>query len=667
MLKIKDIYEALVCFGPKPILQGTVHKILKKTGYMKMKFPVYSWQDVDIKYFLKEGLNAGDLKDYFKSHPFAHFEKISEDKHSFENLNIDTYKIIERADDVLNNKFILFFKRPYFTEGKINWHVNPFNDAVWPRSKHWSQFNYFVDELGDIKSVWELSRFSWAYDLARAYIITKDGRYSEKFWMLFESWMEQNHPNLGVNWVSGQECAIRLMACCFSLFAFLDDISTTKKRLKDFTKFVAVHMKRIEGFIGHAIRQKTNHSILEATGLYTVGLLFPFMKKADIWKNKGKKILIKEILRQIYDDGSYVQHSMNYHRLMLQAVTWALMIAQNKDDAFPNEFIDRVNKSVMFIYQMQDSCTGRVPNYGANDGALILPLNNCDYLDYRPAIQACYYALNKKKIFADGQFMEDLLWLFGPESLNAEMKDIKRTSSRFDAGGYYTLRQKGNWAMLRCHSYIDRVSQVDMMHLDFWADGENLLRDCGSYRYFVPDEPKMEEYFKSIYAHNTVIIDGQSPLRKALRFMYLPWPKAEIKEFNVSDNKMGVEGLNLAYVHKPWEVEHLRSVRLEDEACSIIDNLFSLSEHTAQLRWHLHPEASLLEQGPKKVIIQLPNAWMLSVSSDNIDSFDILNGQNNGGWQSLYYSEKTFIKTLVVNAKLEKKLSFETKIYKYQG
>ena len=51
----------------------------------------------------------------------------------------------------------------------------------------------------------------------------------------------------------------------------------------------------------------------------------------------------------------------------------------------------------------------------------------------------------------------------------------------------------------RCHRYRDRVGHVDPLHVDLWAEGINLLRDCGSYAYFAPDEPDLEYYFKSIW------------------------------------------------------------------------------------------------------------------------------------------------------------------------
>ena len=60
-----------------------------------------------------------------------------------------------------------------------------------------------------------------------------------------------------------------------------------------------------------------------------------------------------------------------------------------------------------------------MPYYGQNDGALILPLNNCGYHDFRPVVAATQFLVSGTRRFEPGPWDEDLLWLFGPEALTA--------------------------------------------------------------------------------------------------------------------------------------------------------------------------------------------------------------------------------------------------------
>ena len=77
----------------------------------------------------------------------------------------------------------------------------------------------------------------------------------------------------------------------------------------------------------------------------------------------GRRVLEHEIRRQIYEDGSYLQHSMNYHRLMLHDCIWAIRLAELNGQPLSSKLIDRVRRAAEFLFQMTDPDTGRVPNY----------------------------------------------------------------------------------------------------------------------------------------------------------------------------------------------------------------------------------------------------------------------------------------------------------------
>ena len=155
----------------------------------------------------------------------------------------------------------------------------------------------------------------------------------------------------------------------------------------------------------------------------------------------GKRYLEQEGLKQIYEDGSYIQHSTNYHRLMLQVYAWCWQLAHINDITFSDALGFRLKKAISFLYQLQDDYTGRVPNYGANDGALIFPLSSCDYLDYRPQLNTINYIINGAKLYGPDKHEEELMWFCG---LNAVEKGSsaceQRKSMKFDQGGYYTIR-----------------------------------------------------------------------------------------------------------------------------------------------------------------------------------------------------------------------------------
>ena len=558
-------------------------------------------------------------------------------------------KVLSRADETLQNCFQYFFDKNYDLGEGPDWFLNPVTGGRANPNLHWSETKIFDPKVGDIKFIWEPSRFAWVYTLVRAFSVTNDNKYIEKFWELFESWLEANQPNMGPNYACGQECAIRLMAMCFAFYALRNSgPSTTERKIKLITA-VAVHADRIEKNIDLAISTHTNHSLTEAAGLYMVGMLFPEFRRSDHWLRLGKKVLTNEGLKQIYTDGSYIQHSMNYQRLMLQDFLWVLRLAQLNNDSFCDELVLRITKATEFLYQMQDDVDGRMPNYGANDGALIIPLNSCDYLDYRPVIQALNYLLNRKKLYEQGPWDEDLLWLFGPEAVEAGVKAVSRKSKEYQSGGYYTIRNKDSWAMIRCHSYRDRPGHADMLHVDLWYKGINILRDGGSYMYYSPRLQK--DYFVSTAAHNTVEIDNADQMVKGPRFLWFQWIHARLIRFEtLDDGSCGYfEGEQYGYTRFIGRPVHRRSLCRIGDTYIIIDDILGSGSHHVAWRWRLCEAGWQLKEGLCEAKIG-GHKITLTILAPDAMNLSLLRGEETPvfeGWESLYYGEKTPAPTII--------------------
>ena len=269
---------------------------------------------------------------------------------------------------------------PFFSRwtGQLGWPPNFNRDPVhgidWPVGEHWTRTAKSGPPRHDIKLVWESNRFTLAYHLARAYRRDGDERWSEAFWSMFDAWVAQNPPQLSVAWGCGQETAFRLMAMLTGAFATLDSPHATNVRLYTLTRFAWQAAHRIEANINYAIAQENNHALSEAIGLWTVGLLFGEFPKSNHWRSLGRRVLQAECQRQIYDDGSFVQHSLSYHRVMLDDLMWCIRLGEISSEPLPDNILDRFRLAVDWLAEMVDPVSGRVPNYGSNDGANVLPL-----------------------------------------------------------------------------------------------------------------------------------------------------------------------------------------------------------------------------------------------------------------------------------------------------
>lgn len=649
-------------FGLRWTLWRAGYAVRLKTGLLKRRFPTTDIDGVQLADLVRPGTPTS-------AEGYRSFRERSTARFFFDAGRLPEQSVLRRtmteegqrrtlavADDFACGRFLYYSRHVHDLGQPVDWMQNPWTRGRHTVDTHWCDYPTFSPELGDIKDVWEPSRFAAAFWLVRAYALGGEERYAEAFWALFESWRRQNPPNRGPNWKCGQETALRTMAWSFALYGLWSAEATTSRRVQDLATLIALQAERIVGNINFAISQKNNHALSEAVGLLTVGLLFPELAGAARWERIGRATLEQEIPRQVYEDGSFVQHSMNYHRVMMHDLLWAIRLADLNDRPLSNLCHERLAQAGQFLLAMQDDeASGRVPNYGPNDGALVLPLSSCDYTDHRPIVQAAQALTTGRTVLPPGRWDELTLWILGKKPLSAGRDAARPGSRRFDAGGYYTIRGEQTWCMIRCHSYRDRPAHVDPLHVDLWYRGRNVLGDSGTYKYFAADRPTLERYFKDIAAHNTIEIDGRGPLELVSRFLWLPWPKARC----LKHEPQYWEGESYAYQRVPWHVLHRRIVELIDgHRWRIVDEVSGTGRHRLTLRWHLLEAPCRFDDEQRSVRLSTPErAIIVSVAGPAGLAVRLRRGEADetsaAGWSSEYYAELSPRPTLEADGTFE--------------
>lgn len=89
--------------------------------------------------------------------------------------------------------------------------MNPLTGVESRKDDKWYQIPDFDAELGDIKVVWEASRFTHFFYFVRAYLLTDDKKYYDAFSIQLEDWLESNPYPYGANFKCGQECTLRMV------------------------------------------------------------------------------------------------------------------------------------------------------------------------------------------------------------------------------------------------------------------------------------------------------------------------------------------------------------------------------------------------------------------------------------------------------------------------
>lgn len=489
---------------------------------------------------------------------------------------------------------IRFFNNQFIPLGLYyDWRTNPDSNYTYTKQTHWLNIESFNPQIGDIKYVWEKSRFSYLLPLIR-YDYHFDKDISVQIFNDIENWIDENPLNQGPNWVCSQEISLRILNWIFALNYYKNSTNLTEEKFQKIIHTIYWQLNHVYNNIHFSrIAVRNNHAITECMMLYLSKFLFPFIPETTVWSAKGKKWLEQELQYQIYDDGAFIQFSHNYHRVLIQLCTQMLAIQELNNDRFENKTIEKIKKTINFLYQQQDNHTGWLPNYGANDGALFFPLNDCHYRDYRPQLNALFYYFNNTNISSyntdEENILEDTNWIFQyrNQAENKELALDKKEISIFENGGIFSIRKSNTFTALKCAAYKDRPSQCDNLHIDIWHNDINIFHDNGSYKYNT--EPDILKMFNGNSGHNTIQLGSYDEMLKKGRFIYNFWVKKSKATIEKNNEFHEIQAEIKAYTYLAKNITIKRNVKIytEDKRWIITDEVLNKPlQLSLQQHWH---------------------------------------------------------------------------------
>lgn len=424
--------------------------------------------------------------------------------------------LIVDADEILQKKI------RFFGEEQKPLHLSPEKDPA-----HWSSYERgsIPPRYEDIKDIWEPARFNWAITLGKAYYLSGAEKYAEAFWQYFEEFTRSNPVNQGLNWTSAQEVALRLIALTVSAHLVKASPNSTAERLNTLSISIADHANRIPPTICYAIAQNNNHLLSEAVGLYTAAVFLPNHNKAQKWREKGLRWFNQAICTQIAEDGTYIQHSTNYHRMLLMLSLWMQLLLEKNNILVNDQVLNKLAAASEWLAVRLDKTSGQVPNLGHNDGSHILPFSNASYQSYRPVIQAASRDFRARPALESGPWDDLCLWLDIPIQSKAHNDPLAHKPAE-----YLILGDKQNWAALRAAHFTSRPAHADQLHVDIWHKGINIALDAGTYRYNAP--PPWENSLSTTLVHNTITINDTDQMTYAGKFLWLDWAQAQVENIS---------------------------------------------------------------------------------------------------------------------------------------
>lgn len=530
----------------------------------------------------------------------------------------------ERANGILQGKLSWFHYHNFPVGNPPHWFLNPFTDEeLTEHTKHWTELSDFDMNTGDVKILWEPSRFDWVTDLARAYRVFGDEKYLEALNIRLLDWSENNPLNQGPNWKCGQETSIRVMKL-FTAAVLLQQADSVSESLEELVRH---HLLRIQPNIRYAIAQDNNHGTSEAAGLY-IGAMWllnqppiPKNRRKLImkWKKEGRARLEERLLYLIADEGTFAQKSVTYHRVVMDTMSCAVHAMDLfNEDPFPEAVNQKIGKLALWMYKMMILHHGEAPNLGANDGALFENIHSCDYRDFRPSVQTLYGLTDRIKVFKDGPWNEPLFWRMNEGWTHLPLKEMDLPAAELLDDQFLRIHQQDLQVFVIIPDDWFRPGN-DLFHLDVWYKGRNILIDSGSYSY---NDPDITTNLNSIKAHNTIQFGDQEPMPTISRFLNGEWIKPSVNKLISKKEEIVWEGSYRDFKGN----KHHRTLTVFPDHMVIKDRVESSERTTAY--FHIDDQISST----------VHNAFVFenwSISFDRKAQVELLESEH-----SLYYMQK---------------------------
>lgn len=640
---------------------------LKKTSVAEFPFRIEQEIKKKIdKFLFKETNRQSDVSlKSFKKTNIAEFMKIFSKTKS---------QVINSADDIVHHRFNIFSISIDYGNS-INWHLDPKTNNSWPL-KFWGDINYRDGgTIGGIKFAWELNRLHHLPHLAIAFSLTKEIRYKDEIFAQLESWLEANPYPKGINWIMGIELGIRIVNIVYTM-KLLGDEELTPSQQRLITRFISLHGKHLYRYPSK-FSSCSNHTIAEALGMFTAGLCFPDMDGAAKWKNFGKKVMEKEVTRQIYPDGSSFEHSVPYLQFVLDHLLVYYLLCKEHEESYSEDMEKRLKSSFEFISNLLDK-KGNYPKIGDEDDGYLLKLWFGEHNNFISLLNTGAVLFNNPKwILDNSEFDQKTFFLLGPDSkskwdeLHKKKKTINWKHQYFKDSGFVIIRDiagpeilfVGNCGPLglkplSAHGHADALS--------FWLsiNGRPIFIDPGTYLYHSGGE--WRQYFRSTSAHNTVKVDSLDQSTIVSDFIFDNFYKINNPMFEEKDDKVLWSAGHDGYMRLKDPVFHKRAVTyLKKEKKIIIEDYIKCKEeHLIECFYHLHPDCSIIKKD-NLFEIECGEVIIRMAVDEKWGQREIIKGAKNplNGWYSPFFNELKESYTLKLNVDINGKESFCSTIY----
>lgn len=474
----------------------------------------------------------------------------------------------------------------------IDWNRDPLTGRQWPNRFH-ADITLWHNDGSDIRVLWELNRMAHLITLGRAYRLTGNEEFASEFFKQVETWREQNEVGFGANWCCAMEVALRAMNLLGAFTLFRRSAELTEERLQLFLALLEQHALHIERNLEFSYIATGNHYLSDVVGLLWIGIMLPELRQANGWREWALTEMLRELDKQVLDDGGDFEASTGYHRFVLELFLYSFILCKRNGVSIEQRHWRKLELMLNYVkaYLRPD---GLAPLIGDTDSGQAFPIRHraANDHDYILSIGAMAFDHGKSEP------CEELIWIFGPAALEKCESGLSSVavplSAAFPQTGTYIMRKDDLYLAFNAsgaggngrgsHGHNDALS------IEVSACGCAFIVDPGSYLYTADLQERHQ--FRSTAYHSTLQVDDleQNTTNKAIPFVIGDEAHPRVLRWESNDSRDLLVAEHDGYKRLSEGLTHRRTVTFDKQArfWLVEDELRGSGEHSIAVRFHFN-------------------------------------------------------------------------------
>jgi hypothetical protein len=453
-----------------------------------------------------------------------------------------------------------------------DWYSLIDSPGSWPASPS-LKLDYLSEARpGDIRRNWELNRHQYFQVLGRGWRLSHNGRWAECFVRHLNDWITRNPYEVGPQWIHAQEVAQRAISWCWAWHLFHDAPAFTPPVRRRMLQALSWHLRFLEREVSAFDKWTHNHLISELAGIHLVSVLFPQLKGAKRLASWSRRLLLREVEKQVWPDGMAGELSTAYMFFVLETLSGVLACRRETwRGTVLEQRVVAMGRAAAWLVRPD----GTLPIIGDSDSGRGWLLS--DQLDLRcSTAQLPALVLNETTApWIPSRAAPEWRWLF--RSMDVPAGSLSPWAIRthlFRHAGIWSWREHdgsdSSWLLFRGGATQRRrwVQQshhhADLLSFEYYHRGRSLFLDPGTYAYGL--ETEFRSALRSSRAHNGLWVEGWEPCDfRGLRFGVWDLPISQYLEEQVGESP------SVAMSFSAGDVHHERRLRLSSNGFHLYD------------------------------------------------------------------------------------------------